>query len=144
MSIKECTYTLRVTGPGVPVSLPGQLSQKSSSSCIGYVLTQGLCLQGPSGPSALSLLRGPGINSVSLDNTVPSAHFPSSLVILLNSTHTVLKKEGTDEVQLLANAGIPPCQASELYPHTRTAGGHIPTWDTELGPQAGSRPVHCP
>lgn len=44
---------------------------------------------------------------MSLDNTLPSARFPSSLVILLNSTRTVLKKEGTDEVQLLANAGIP-------------------------------------
>lgn len=57
------TQIMRVTSPAVSVSLAAQLPHKGSSSRSGYTLTLGLCLQTPSGASALSPLRGPGTNS---------------------------------------------------------------------------------
>lgn len=127
------------------VSLPAQLPQEGSSSCAGYTPTQGLCLQMPSSrASTLSPLRGAGTNPWSFDAAVPSAPFPSStLVNFFSSTHTVLKKEGTVEVQLLANAGVPTGPQNPTH-NTGTAGGHVLTWDTELRPQAACRPLLCP
>lgn len=68
--------------------------------------------------------EGTGHKLLSFDN-VPSA------LVNLNPTCPVFNRKGTVEVQLLATAGAP--QASEPCPHTGTAGGHTPTWDTELG-----------
>lgn len=56
--------------------------------------------------STLSPLRGAGTNPWSFDTAVPSAPFPSSTLVNFFSS-TVLEKEGTVEVQLLANAGVP-------------------------------------
>lgn len=84
---------MRVTSSGVSVSLATQLPHKGSSSCSGCTLTLGLCL--PSQGSRNKLL--------SFDNADPS----STLINFFSSTHTVLKKGGTVEIQLPAGPQSP-------------------------------------
>lgn len=98
------TQIRRVTSPAVSVSLTAQLPHQGSSSCSRCTLVVSGALP-PDTFWGLCPLTSQGSRNklLSFDNAVPS----STLVNVFNSTHTVLKKGGTVEIQLLANAGVP-------------------------------------